>query len=209
MRTEVSTYHSRLEPAAARTLGRAFADDPVFRWMVGGDVARTTWCLRQGIRQCAPHRASSVIGEDARAVACWLPPSAPFEVPFSRQLVIGNWAAPFRCGLGATRRIVAREADGQARYRRHLREPTWVLDLLGVDPEHQGRGLGRALVEKGLERVDRERRPAYLITYKRSNVSFYESFGFEVQDFAGSPDIPTGWSMLRASRPAPRMASDR
>jgi predicted N-acetyltransferase YhbS len=84
-----------------------------------------------------------------------------------------------------------------------------VLDLLGVDPAHQGRGLGRALLEEGLERVDRERRPACLVTYKRSNVSFYEAFGFEVQDYPGPPDIPTGWSMLRASRSTPRVASER
>jgi GNAT superfamily N-acetyltransferase len=54
----------------------------------------------------------------------------------------------------------------------------WLLAILGVAPDRQHQGLGRAVVAPGLAAADREHLPAYLETQDPSNLSFYESLGF-------------------------------
>ena len=199
----ISPYRRSFEDETARVLGRAFSSDPVFQWMVQGDVALSTWCRRQGIRRCAPHGASFVVGDRMRGAACWIPPEVQPNASSTRQVAMGNLRAPIVCRLGGTVRILVREADARARYERHVRKATWILALLGVDPGHQGHGLGRALMQHGLSFVDRDRRPAYLITYSEPNVAFYRSFGFEIIDFTSPPELPRAWSMRRPAGIAP------
>ena len=50
--------------------------------------------------------------------------------------------------------------------RLHIKEPHWYVFVLGVRPERQGEGLGRALLDPALARADRDRLPAYLETTK-------------------------------------------
>ena len=44
----------------------------------------------------------------------------------------------------------------------HPKEPHWYLPLIGVDPAHQSKGHGDALMRCALERCDRDKVPAYL-----------------------------------------------
>lgn len=80
----------------------------------------------------------------------------------------------------------------------HPREPHWYLTFLGTDPEHQGHGIGSALIEPVTLRCDQEGLPAYLESSKEANVPFYRRHGFEV---TGELDCPGGgpkmWLMRR------------
>jgi predicted N-acetyltransferase YhbS len=77
-------------------------------------------------------------------------------------------------------------------------EPLWYLDQLGVDPSRQGGGLGRALVQFGLERAAAAGLPAFLETAKEPNLGFYASLGFSVVDEGTVPDGgPRIWFMRR------------
>ena len=44
----------------------------------------------------------------------------------------------------------------------HPEEPHWYLPLIGVDPAHQGKGHGGALMAYALQRCDRDHLAAYL-----------------------------------------------
>ena len=75
-------------------------------------------------------------------------------------------------------------------------EPLWYLDQLGVDPSHQGEGVGGALVRFGLERAAAAGLPAFLETAKERNLGFYASLGFRVVDEGTVPDGgPRIWFM--------------
>jgi GNAT superfamily N-acetyltransferase len=56
----------------------------------------------------------------------------------------------------------------------------WHLGPIGVDPELQGRGVGKAMLGSFLDMVDKEGSPAYLETDVEKNVPLYERFGFKV-----------------------------
>jgi GNAT superfamily N-acetyltransferase len=76
--------------------------------------------------------------------------------------------------------------------RRHPREPHYYLSVLGVDPAHQGKGLGHRLVAPVLDRCDAERRLAWLESTNPKNHAFYRRLGFAEVDrlpFDGGPTI--------------------
>jgi ribosomal protein S18 acetylase RimI-like enzyme len=74
--------------------------------------------------------------------------------------------------------------------------------VLGTAPEHQGKGLGSAMMAPVLHRCDDEGLPAYLESSKESNIAFYRRHGFEVVGEVVVPDGPTLWPMWREPRPA-------
>ncbi|WP_020667962.1 GNAT family N-acetyltransferase [Amycolatopsis nigrescens] len=77
-------------------------------------------------------------------------------------------------------------------------EPVWFLGTVGVAPESQGKGLGRAVIEPGLAAADAAGVSAYLETSEPGNVRFYQRLGFEVTAEVALPgDGPVTWSMRR------------
>lgn len=88
--------------------------------------------------------------------------------------------------------------EGMAKY--HPPEPLWYLPLIGVDPAHQNRGVGGALLRHALERIDREKHLAYLESSNPENIPLYERHGFEVMGTIQVDDAPPLTPMIRQPR---------
>ena len=184
-------------PSVASLFGRAFIDDVMLRWPLPPEttVEDLTALFAILLDVYWPLDAISVIGGEAAVV--WLPPEE---------------AARFAEIEGPTREAIRPLTDdGGARYdafwdwlEEHLPdEPCWFLDILAVDADARGRGLGGRLIEHGLIRAHADGLPAFLETSLRDNVALYARFGFRVIDELAAPDGgPTIW-FLR-SDPASR-----
>jgi predicted N-acetyltransferase YhbS len=69
---------------------------------------------------------------------------------------------------------------------------------VAVAPGWQGRGIGSALVEFGLEQTRESNTPVILETGTPRNVPLYERLGFHVVEDVDSPaGGPHGWFMRR------------
>jgi ribosomal protein S18 acetylase RimI-like enzyme len=79
----------------------------------------------------------------------------------------------------------------------HPEEPHWYLPLIGVDPIHQGRGYGSALMKHALHRCDREKKVAYLESSNPRNLSLYIRHGFKLIGTIQVADSPPVFPMLR------------
>lgn len=177
-----------------RSLARAFDDDPVMGYLFPSDVRRPGQLARFfGYETRA--RLGSVWTVDGHAGgAVWAPPdqwkTAPAEIvrglPFFLRL--------FGRRLPAALRLLAMIE------RQHPGEPHWYLAVLGTDPDHQGRGVGTALLAPVLDRCDQQAVPAYLESSKESNVAFYARHGFVVTAELTLPGGPTVWPMWRDPR---------
>jgi GNAT superfamily N-acetyltransferase len=81
----------------------------------------------------------------------------------------------------------------------HPHERHYYLQILGVDPVHQGKGVGAALLKPMLDRCDHEGCGAYLENSNPRNLDFYIRQGFrvinEMRLGKGSPPL---WRMWRA-----------
>ena len=76
--------------------------------------------------------------------------------------------------------------------------PHWYLALVGVSPDCQGQGIGRALLSPVFERADRQQLPCYLETFIPQNLPFYEHRGFHIVHAGIEPHSGvTFWAMKR------------
>lgn len=185
--------------AIAAVLGRAFDDDPIWRWLLPDDasrVRRLTGVFEIMLRRVhLPHGATETAGRDAgvEAAALWDPPGR-WRMPVRVQAA---QAVPLLRVLGARTPAALRTLGAMEKH--HPREPHWYLAVLGTDPPAQGAGLGGALLRSRLDRCDAEGVPAYLESSKERNVPFYERFGFRVTRKLTPPGrgCPPIWLMWR------------
>jgi GNAT superfamily N-acetyltransferase len=179
-------------------LVRAFDDDPVVNWVLRQDGMRS-YAFDSLFRTCLctlslPH-GEVLTTDGCIGGALWYPPGKA-KIGFAHQLLLlPNLirGASFR---GLKRIIGVMNAMDKV----HPTERHYYLQFIGVDPDHQGKGLGAALMQPVLERCDREGCGAYLENTKESNRVFYERRGFVV---TGEIDLgqgaPSCWAMWRES----------
>jgi len=75
------------------------------------------------------------------------------------------------------------------------------LQVIGVDPQFQGKGYAGKLLEPMLARIDEEGLSCYLETQDEADVRLYEHFGFKVIEKSTIPETNlTNWAMLRNSQ---------
>ena len=181
-------------PHLAAALARAFGDDPVFAWAYGTGPAAPRFTRRYfaiRLRQLLPQ--DEVWSVPAVGAAAW---AAPERWETGARGLLEQ--LPTLPGLG---RRVIRVLRGMALLeKRHPRAPHWYLAHLGVDPVHQGEGLGSALMRPVLEGCDRDGVPAYLESSKERNIAFYARHGFRVTEEVRLPGGPPVWLMWRDPR---------
>lgn len=56
---------------------------------------------------------------------------------------------------------------------------SWYLSIVGIAPQFQGQGLGRALVKPILDKADKMRIPSYAETFTPRNRNFYNRLGYQ------------------------------
>ncbi|MEM7254814.1 MAG: GNAT family N-acetyltransferase [Pseudomonadota bacterium] len=75
-------------------------------------------------------------------------------------------------------------------------EGAWYLSILGITPNRQSRGVGRALLERDLEAADADGVPAYLETFCERNHSFYERLGFRTAKSVPEPETNAVYTVM-------------
>ncbi|MFW2383171.1 MAG: GNAT family N-acetyltransferase, partial [Acidimicrobiales bacterium] len=169
--------------SAGAVLGRAFCDDPL--WVAvfpdhelrPGLLTNMFTALAKATLAARGRAETTLRGE---GVALWLPPGE--DLGFWAMVKSGFTLPLFAVRLPGVDRKRMLAVLGQLGDRRNalMPDPHWYLSAIGVDPEHQGEGLGSALVRSGIHRADDGNMPIYLETETEGNVRFYENLGFEV-----------------------------
>ncbi|MFF5495409.1 GNAT family N-acetyltransferase [Streptomyces aquilus] len=184
-----------------RLLDTAFQDDPVSRWIFPEDEYRRTTHhkLMAAFTDIVLADGRVDLTEDGTACALWLP--MPAEEHGEDGGDGDDGPAQMRASIDpANERIelVARLTEGVHPVGR-AHEYLWMI---GVSPDHQGEGLGTALIGSVLDRCDREGLPAYLEASSARSRGLYERLGFTLLDRPlALPDGPQMWPMWREPRP--------
>lgn len=189
------------QDVAARTLGRAFVDDPMFVTTLRDPVRRVAalpLLFRAMACQTADHGLID-LEADGRGAALWID-GRHCDVNASQVVRYGFVRSGLAGGIGDMLRLQAVQADITRSHRRIMGDrPHAYLFALGVDPACQGQGVGSALLRTGCDRVDSLGMPAYLETNLPQNVRLYERHGFVVRGQQRRHGFET-WFMERPAR---------
>jgi ribosomal protein S18 acetylase RimI-like enzyme len=190
---------------AAEVLCRAFMEDVAYKYVLPDPQERET-TMRRLWKALVPY--CMLYGEayttpEVAGVACWLTPN---HSAYSIWRIVRTGFALPRAILSfkqpARDRMAALMQYNDEIHKRVIREPHWYLGALGVDPDHQRRGVGAALLQPVLARADLKGWPCYLETQTEDNVKFYEKQGFTVANEAVVPGHGVKlWAMIRRPRP--------
>lgn len=188
---------------AGAALAAAFHDDPISRFLLPREDSRDRWLRllhEADLRMVLPEGHVYTVSDHGIAGAIGVLPPGGYPLPrarFVRYLASLLWRLPSG-GFPLEKAIRGLQTQHLVD-RLHIREDHWYVSVLGVHPAHQGRGLGRALLEPTLAWADRDRLPTYLETANERYLAFYRHFGFEVVQQVNIPGGgPPLWTMLRA-----------
>jgi GNAT superfamily N-acetyltransferase len=184
-----------------RTTVRAFAGDPLARWMLPTEDEYNR--LAPAFFGMALRRWMSV-GEiwttnDCVALAAWAPPDAsqPDDaITAELGAMFGQFGAEYHAKFGALTACIPVHRPAESH---------WYLNVLGTHPDWQGQGFGRLTTQPIHTRADVEGFGCYLETETEENVSIYYRLGYVVRSEwdlveADGTVGPHMWGMWRAPR---------
>jgi len=183
--------------AVAACLASAFYDDPLWGHWVFPDERRRTGKLLRFMTLMAELGFDQMwidMTAAAEAITVWTPPGASYGTPEQEPRVTALFEELFGDRAAEIHALFAQFEQHTPRGR------FYHLEWWATHREYAGKGLGAALLREDLERIDRERLPAYLESTNPTNLGRYEGFGFEpLSEFAppGGPTITTMWREAR------------
>ncbi len=197
------TLEERDARAAAKVLARAFHDNPVARHALRGEgpverthkLERMYWWLVKACCRFGEPEAVSLDGAIAASALVYAPGAYPLSVR--------GWLFAGIGALGIGPIYTWRYAKVDAfMHEHHPKSRHYYLFMLGTEPERQGQGLGRVLLDSLGDRADAAKTDIYLETDVAANVKLYERFGYEVigEGEVKPFDRLKMWLMLRKPR---------
>ncbi len=180
-------------------LDEAFQDDPVFNAIFEGSTPEqrigfytspVIFCMKYG-QVIAPSK-------QLEGIAAWV--TGKFaDMSMFHMFMSGAFFSAMRMGPKYSQRmaIVFKPVDEDRKENMKGRDYIYLV-IVGVAPQHQGKGLGGKLMRALLTEGDQSGLPIYLETETEENVSLYQHFGFEVIKKTTLPliDLPM-WEMVR------------
>jgi ribosomal protein S18 acetylase RimI-like enzyme len=184
----------------ARLFAAAFTTDPVMDWIARPGAARAR-ALEQFFFWLMRVRAIPFgevwMAPDASVCAAWLPPEAPASPGgFWEQMRL----MPMFVRLCGFPRLSRGSAMGDAMEKNHPHEPHYYLAFIAVAPRLQGLGLGGAILETTIRRIDDAKGAAYLENSNPKNTRLYERMGFVAKKSISPVGAPPLIAMWRPAR---------
>ena len=181
------------QETAVTAIVKAFSADRAARWMYPDSQHYWEYLpsFVKAFAGAAFEHGSAALVDGYLAAALWLPPGIHPDEEAMGKLIRSTVPEGDQAKVFA----LFEEMD-----RYHPAEPHWYLPMIGVDPAHQGKGYGSALLQHALARCDREDKLAYLESTSPSSVRLYQRHGFELLGTIQVGSSPQLFPMLRKPR---------
>ena len=172
-------------PRAVSLQMMAFSADPIMRWIwpEPHEYVSHFPSLVRGFGGRAFENGTAYVTDRFLGGTLWLPPGVTPDDDALDKLVKETVTEPVRSEV-----LSILEQMGES----HPHEAHWHLAFVGVDPAHQRKGIGAALLQHTLARTDEQGVHCYLESSNPANIPLYQRHGFEVTReirVGGSPPV--------------------
>jgi ribosomal protein S18 acetylase RimI-like enzyme len=165
--------------AACEVIGLAFADNPSTLANVRGDRTKARSMMQRAVRVAKLGRPfSSVLVADDHGRLVGVLNATPWprcQLSLSEKL---KTAPTMIRIMGSALPSTLKMTNARAEH--DPQQPHWHIGPVGVHPDYQGHGVGKALLASLAETLDEQAMTAFLETDVDRNVTLYEQFGFQV-----------------------------
>jgi len=180
---------------ACKVLGLAFQEDPIWKAILKDDPDKFPLVFGVPLKYCLKYGAIYASSPNLEGIIAWLP-SNYVKMGVFRLLMSGALWSAMKLGskLG---KLIQEVFEIITEDRETNMKGTYLyLYVIGVAPEHQGKGIGTNLIKNMLSQIPPEI-PIYLETETERNVSLYKRLGFKVlkKIIVPSLQLPM-WEML-------------
>ena len=197
--TLVRLQKSHIKPAA-KVLARAFQEHPIFVYFIPDESKRRDklhYIFEKGVLYGVLYGEVYATSPNLEGITILLP-SETADMTLWRLVRVGMLFLFFRLGAGFISRGLRIADFLSSVQQRYAPLRYWLLQFLGVDPDHQGKGYASTLLKAMLSRIDEEHLPCYLDTEEAENVPLYQRYGFRVVKELTIPNTDIRlWAMLR------------
>jgi len=165
---------------AATVLTDAFIDYPAFRYLFP-DINDRNEKLRHVMRfflKCGLlHGEVIAPTKNIECVSIWYK-SIDLNIGLNSLLKAGLISTIFNLNIKSFIRF--KKLGDAKRINRDLLldKKYYFLDVIGTNPSFEKQGYARLLIEKILEKIDKERLSCFLETSDRKNINYYHKYGF-------------------------------
>jgi ribosomal protein S18 acetylase RimI-like enzyme len=170
----------------------AYENYPLHNWITKGkyDKKASKLIMQISLKTMVEDAIIYADSEEINGFAVWL----PFGFTGSKTLPFlfnGGLKLILHSGLGIIGRLLTYENYAMNLKKDFTDNFDWYLYNLSVRKNAQGKGIASKLLRPMLEFCDNEKMIAYLETNKKSNVSLYNHYGFELkkEEFIPKTDV--------------------
>jgi ribosomal protein S18 acetylase RimI-like enzyme len=186
----------------ARIAAAGFYDDPVLGWVFRDDARRLdqlTFVMTTLARDMLPEGGTVHLADDVCA-AFWRDPTFAHGRTAADRVDDASGDAPDQPMPFSADELERLGILGGLMAAHHPHEPHWYLNVVSTIPEHQGRGLGTAVLQPVLDQCDADGVRAYLESSNPRNLTLYRRNGFVDAGEIALPDGPSLVMMWREPR---------
>ena len=173
------------------TIGLAFAADPFMRWLSPSADAYLEhyWLMANVFAKLSIDGRTCLRAYGYEGAAIWLAPNVKVEEEIMTALMERALTPDvFNNMVKILERMEEYHPD---------EEDCWYLPIIGIDPAHQNKGLGSALMKHMTAKLDENGSLGYLESSNPTNISLYQRHGFEVMGEIQVADSPVITPMVR------------
>ncbi len=86
----------------------------------------------------------------------------------------------WQCGIVSLIKMIKYQTWASKTRDKLINQPYWYLDVVIVNPEHQGKGFASQLIKPILLEAEKNHQEVYLETQNKNNILIYDKYGFSL-----------------------------
>ena len=184
---------------ASEVLSNAFLEDPVFSQLIPNDKERHKTLFKIfkfQIKYCFKHGVV-VSTSNLKGISLWFPPKNAF-ISIWKSIKSGSLSLIFKIKWKNLHILRKNDDFIEELHKKLVPAPHWYLSTIGIDPKHQGKGIGRRMLRFMINSIAKDHKIIFLETNSEKNVKLYKRFGFRILHKVLTPRTNIyHWSMIR------------